>query len=59
LSLAERAAAEPVWPLGCSACSSDGAIDALTLPAILILHDNKACVLLGREGEQHLGGADA
>ena len=28
-------------------------IDALTLPAILILQDNKACVLLGREGEQH------
>ena len=28
-------------------------IDALTLPAILILKDNKACVLLGREGEQH------
>ena len=28
-------------------------IDALTLPAILILHDNKACVLLGREGEEH------
>jgi len=28
-----------------------GAIDTLTLPAILILHNNQACVLLGREGE--------
>ncbi len=28
-----------------------GAIDTLTLPAILILHNNQACVLLGRDGE--------
>ncbi len=52
LSLVERAAARAGLATRVQRLALTG-IDALTLPAILILKDNKACVLLGREGEQH------
>ena len=52
LALVERAAARAGLATRVQRLALTG-IDALTLPAILILKDNKACVLLGREGEQH------
>lgn len=52
LALAERAAARAGLATRVQRLPLSD-IDALTLPAILILQDNKACVLLGREGEQH------
>ncbi|MBP6613454.1 MAG: type I secretion system permease/ATPase [Aquabacterium sp.] len=52
LTLVERAAARAGLATRVQRLALTG-IDALTLPAILILKDNKACVLLGREGEQH------
>jgi ATP-binding cassette subfamily C protein LapB len=51
LALVERAAARAGLATRVQRLALTG-IDALTLPAILILKDNKACVLLGREGEQ-------
>lgn len=52
LALVERAAARAGLATRVQRLSLEG-IDALTLPAILILQDNKACVLLGREGSEH------
>ncbi|MDX9843477.1 MAG: type I secretion system permease/ATPase [Aquabacterium sp.] len=52
LALAERAAARAGLATRVQRLAL-AQIDALTLPAILILQDNKACVLLGREGEAH------
>ncbi|MBP7132439.1 MAG: type I secretion system permease/ATPase [Aquabacterium sp.] len=52
LSLAERAAARAGLATRVQRLPLTE-IDALTLPVILILRDNKACVLLGRDGEQH------
>ncbi len=52
LSLAERAAARAGLATRVQRLALDE-IDALTLPAILILHGNKACVLLGRDDAQH------
>ena len=52
LALVERAAARAGLATRVQRLALTG-IDARTLPAILILKDNKACVLLGREGEQH------
>ena len=51
LALAERAAARAGLATRVQRLTLEE-IDALTMPAILILQDNKACVLLGREGEQ-------
>ena len=52
LSLAERAASRAGLATRLQRLALDQ-IDALTLPAILILHGNKACVLLGRDDAQH------
>lgn len=52
LSLAERAAARAGLATRVQRLALDE-IDALTLPAILVLHGNKACVLLGRDDAQH------
>ena len=52
LALVERAAARAGLATRVQRLALEG-IDALTLPAILILQDNKACVLLGREGAEH------
>lgn len=49
LALAERAASRVGLATRVQRLDLD-AIDELTLPAILILQDNKACVVLGREG---------
>jgi ATP-binding cassette subfamily C protein LapB len=50
LALVERAAARAGLATRVQRLALTG-IDTLTLPAILILHNNQACVLLGREGE--------
>lgn len=52
LSLAERAASRAGLATRVQRLALDE-IDALTLPAILILHGNKACVLLGRDDTEH------
>ncbi|MEJ5896092.1 type I secretion system permease/ATPase [Aquabacterium sp. G14] len=52
LSLAERAASRAGLATRVQRLALDE-IDALTLPAILILHGNKACVLLGRDDSEH------
>ena len=52
LALVERAAARAGLATRVQRLALED-IDALTLPAILILQDNKACVLLGREGAEH------
>lgn len=52
LALVERTAARAGLATRVQRLPLEG-IDALTLPAILILQDNKACVLLGREGSEH------
>ncbi len=52
LSLAERAASRASLATRVQRLALDE-IDALTLPAILILHGNKACVLLGRDDSEH------
>lgn len=52
LSLAERAATRAGLATRVQRMALTE-IDALTLPAILILQGNKACVLLGREGTKH------
>ncbi len=52
LSLAERAASRAGLATRVQRLALDE-IDALTLPAILILHGNKACVLLGRDDSDH------
>lgn len=52
LSLAERAASRAGLATRVQRLALDE-IDALTLPAVLILHGNKACVLLGRDDSEH------
>lgn len=53
LTLAERAAAKAGLAARIQRVAIEH-IDALTLPAILILHNNQACVLLGRDKHGHL-----
>ena len=51
LDMAERAAARAGMYTRLERQTPDG-VDAATLPALLILKQNKACVLLGWDGEQ-------
>ncbi len=53
LTLAERAAAKAGLSARVQRVAIDN-IDNLTLPAILILNDNRACVLIGRDAQGQL-----